>query len=375
MRLRDLAALASQARALKGLPARKAPERIPAPAKRAAKPRIGAKSASPPPSAGRRSLGADLQSRANLASLGREWLRQLQVNARGALSSDAPEYVHQLRVGLRRLRCLYGVLMDVDAARSAPGRRAVADELRWIAGVLGEVRDLDVFAAELLPVAVAALPEPVAAALRQRVARMRSVRRKALRAALGSVRFGRLITLTNALLITPWQELPVAGHGDIGAMVAGSMNRRSTRARQWARRTDREAPEELHRLRIEIKKLRYLGEMIAPLHPGKQAREYLKAVTELQSTLGRMQDIATARQLIRRLAQGRADALSAVLPAMDAAFAEGQTAVLDDIMPAARKYRQAKAFWSDRSRKGRRLNRVGVQAAKQAGRSGGKLPD
>jgi len=351
MRLRDLAALATRGPVLTARSARKAREPLPVAATPAAQPKISLKSANPAPTAGRRPRRADLQTRAGLSSLGREWLSQLQVNARGALSGEAPEYVHQLRVGLRRLRCLYGVLMDVDAARSDPARQAVQDELRWIAGVLGEVRDLDVFSAETLPLAVAALPEPVTAALRQRVARTRAVRRRALEAALGSERFGRLITLTEAILGTPSHGIAIEGQGNIGAVVAQSLNHRSTRARRWARHPDREATEKLHRLRIEIKKLRYLGEMIAPLHRGKEARDYLKAVTELQSTLGRLQDIATARQLIRTLAQGRANALTATLPAMDAALAESQTRVLGDIMPAARKFRQAKPFWSDRSGK------------------------
>jgi CHAD domain-containing protein len=262
--------------------------------------------------------------------------------------------VHQLRVGLRRLRCLYGVLMVVDNAQSDQGRRAVQDDLRWIAGVLGEGRDLDVFSAEMLPVAAAALSEPETAELQQRTARMRSARRRALRTALASVRFDRLTALADAILTTPLHGIPDPRRDDVSAVVAEFMHRRSTRARRWARRPEREAPEKLHRLRIEIKKLRYLGEMLAPCYPGKKAREYLQAVTELQSTLGRLQDIATAQQLIRTLAQGRADGLSEMLPAMDAALAESQTTVLGDIIPAARKFRRAKPFWSDRSRKGGR---------------------
>jgi CHAD domain-containing protein len=267
------------------------------------------------------------------------------------LSSNEPEYVHQLRVGLRRLRCLYGVLMDVDGARSDTGRRTVLDELRWIAGVLGEGRDLDVFAAEMLPVAVAALSKPEAVELERRTARMRSVLRRALRAVLGGVRFGRLTTLTGAILTAPSHEFPTVPRGNISAVVAASMNRRSTRARRWARRPDRKAPEKLHRLRIEIKKLRYLGEMIAPCFPGKATREYLLSVTELQSALGRMQDITTARQLIRTLACAPTKRKSAVLPAVEAAFAERHAVVLREITFAVQEFRQSKPFWHDRSRK------------------------
>jgi CHAD domain-containing protein len=344
-RLKDLAALLAPDPALKIRVARKAQGQILRSAERQATPKLEAKAALPAPSAGRRPRSADLQSQVSLASLGLAWVRQLQVNAGGALSSDAPEYVHQLRVGLRRLRCLFGVLMDGDAARSDIGRRTVQDELRWIAGVLGECRDWDVFAAELLPVAVASLSQQEAVELRRRTARMRSVRRKALRTALGSARFVRLPAMVEAVLAMPLRELPAAAQRDITVLVAEAMHRRSTRACRWARRPDRKAPEKLHRLRIEIKKLRYLGEMIAPCHPDKAAKEYLKSVTELQSALGRMQDITTARQMIRTLACTRTSPMPAVLPAMDSALADRLAKVLEDITEAARGFRQMPAFW------------------------------
>jgi CHAD domain-containing protein len=343
--LRDLADLfgPDPSRNIRG--ARKPQQQILSPERRPAKAGNGARSDSLAPNAGRRPRKADLQSRTSLASLGLEWLRQLQVNARGALSSDEPEYVHQLRVGLRRLRCLYGVLTTVDAAETDPDRRAVLNDLRWIAGALGECRDLDVFAAEMLPVVVAPLPKPEAVELERRTARMRSVRRKALRTALGSARFVQLPALVEAILASPPRELPAASQSCIATLVAEAMHRRSTRARRWARNPDREAPEKLHRLRIEIKKLRYLGAMIAPFHPGKAAQRYLQSVTELQSALGNLQDITTARHLIRTLAITRTNSMSAVLPAMDAALAEKQATVLAEITIAARGFRQMPAFW------------------------------
>ena len=54
---------------------------------------------------------------------------------------DVPDAVHQMRVAIRRMRSAlqaYGGIVDRAATRK------LTDELRWLAGVLGEARDLEV---------------------------------------------------------------------------------------------------------------------------------------------------------------------------------------------------------------------------------------
>ena len=72
---------------------------------------------------------------------------QMQANEAGLCTSRNPEYLHQFRVALRRLRSLYRIyrplLNDSDHA-------ALTTELEWLSGLLGATRDWDVFLHETL---------------------------------------------------------------------------------------------------------------------------------------------------------------------------------------------------------------------------------
>ena len=72
-------------------------------------------------------------------------LNQITANARVLRAARRPEAVHQLRVGVRRLRTAIGLFgpMLADALREA-----IKAELKWITSELGEARYLDVFIAE-----------------------------------------------------------------------------------------------------------------------------------------------------------------------------------------------------------------------------------
>ena len=61
-----------------------------------------------------------------------------------AVRQDAPGAVHQMRVATRRMRSAlqaYGKIIDRAATRE------LTDELKWLAGVLGDARDLEVLRA------------------------------------------------------------------------------------------------------------------------------------------------------------------------------------------------------------------------------------
>ncbi|HSD62075.1 MAG TPA: CYTH and CHAD domain-containing protein, partial [Burkholderiales bacterium] len=78
----------------------------------------------------------------------RACLVQLQANEDGMLEGRDPEYLHQMRVALRRLRSALGMF------RAVLPREALeppAQELKWLAGRLGPARDWDVFLGETLP--------------------------------------------------------------------------------------------------------------------------------------------------------------------------------------------------------------------------------
>jgi CHAD domain-containing protein len=62
--------------------------------------------------------------------------------------------------------------------------------------------------------------------------------------------------------------------------------------------------DERHKLRIQVKKVRYASEFFASLFPRKKADRYLEALRSLQDELGRMHDLEVARDLISTLLTG-----------------------------------------------------------------------
>ena len=70
----------------------------------------------------------------------------LLANAAGSQEVADPEFVHQARVAVRRMRSAARAL-----GRDAGWPASLDDELRWIARLLGAVRDWDVLQAQTLP--------------------------------------------------------------------------------------------------------------------------------------------------------------------------------------------------------------------------------
>jgi CHAD domain-containing protein len=58
---------------------------------------------------------------------------------------------------------------------------------------------------------------------------------------------------------------------------------------------------ELHRLRIQVKKLRYATEFFGSIWPGRRTEHYLSALKDLQQVLGAFHDAAVAEKLIAHL--------------------------------------------------------------------------
>jgi inorganic triphosphatase YgiF len=85
---------------------------------------------------------------AAFVSIMRSCLAQIEGNAQGVATRDDPEWIHQMRIGVRRMRaCLSLARRTIDAARIEPLRV----ELRWLAQSLGPARDLDVFVTSRCP--------------------------------------------------------------------------------------------------------------------------------------------------------------------------------------------------------------------------------
>jgi len=225
-------------------------------------------------------------------------VRQWQANAAAALSfedADAihPDFIHQLRVALRRLRALlklFAPALPVEFVGTWNAR------LRDNANRFGDARDLDVFHTELLePVTPEGLADEASMTrLLQTTTRAREEARHAAVRALDVATQGRLLLELSAdLLQLPNGSLVAAA--DLRTFAGLRMARLRKRARRQYEAASTLEPTHLHTLRIGFKQLRYGIEFFAPLFPAKAVTRYQEGLVNAQTTLGFLQDVDIAR--------------------------------------------------------------------------------
>lgn len=219
----------------------------------------------------------------------------MQRNHAGALGSESPEYIHQMRVATRRLRAalrLFAPVLPPDHAGSwLPSLGEMMDRL-------GRARDLDVLLAEICAPVTAALPdEPRLSTLAGVITERRfAARRHAVRY-LESREFGRLMIGFAALLHTPMlDEAPAVE--PVATFASGRLRRLHRKVRSLADQAHPDHPASLHALRIGIKRLRYALEFFASLARGKARRRRAAWLAKAQGTLGELNDLANAGQLL-----------------------------------------------------------------------------
>ncbi|MBR0568537.1 CYTH and CHAD domain-containing protein [Azoarcus sp. L1K30] len=223
-------------------------------------------------------------------------LRQWQGNVEAATAGhDGPEFIHQLRVALRRLRSLIKLF-----APALPSAFVVEwnERLRDNANRFGETRDLDVLQAELLaPVVADGLADGPGSGLSELLGIVEHAREAARKTALHNLSHsdqGRLMLAFNAALYAlPTSDLIAAV--DLKTFARLQLNRLRKRARRRFETSNTLIPTQLHALRIAMKQLRYGIEFFGALFSTRGVQRYVQGVTDAQATLGFLQDVDVAR--------------------------------------------------------------------------------
>jgi len=273
---------------------------------------------------------------------------QMQANEDGFLAGRDPEYLHQLRVGLRRLRsCVSLVRKHVARERIDP----IAEELRWLGRALNPARDWDVFMSETLPPLLHALHEdPGLAALKARGVRLRRASNAAARHMVRSARYTSVLLAVGAALAREDLAALTAGTGELSEPVltfaTRLVERRDGKLRKRGAALREATPEARHAARIAAKRLRYATEFFASLYPPKRVRRYVAALEDIQDTLGQLNDLATAERLLADVAAGLGPALDArtvgIVTGWCAATMNHGLAGLDKDW---KRFKAAKDFW------------------------------
>ncbi len=237
------------------------------------------------------SLAPDASLKAALHQLVGRGATLLLANAAGSQEVADPEFVHQARVAVRRMRSAARAL-----GRDAGWPASLDDELRWIARLLGAVRDWDVLQAHTAPALLAALP--ATAPLVERAAERRLRDDAALRAALGGARYARL-----ALRLLRWANSAADQGITLGSAAPARLARMHRRLFDAAAFFVALPVRRQHRVRILAKRLRYALDLFASTLPEKRTRRYVERLAHLQDELGALNDAVVASGLLRRLSR------------------------------------------------------------------------
>lgn len=242
----------------------------------------------------RPTLDAGLSTRQAFLQIIRACQAQFEANLAAYLEAGTtpdPEFIHQMRVALRRMRSTFSLFRKV-AGCSVP--EVLGAQIKALANTLGAARNWDVFDTEVLITVDLSRSPPGVDALQSRVARLRAAANRSARQALED-------TATQHLLLdlTAWQW-QVASQTEtsqpLDAFAANTLNKRFRAVRKRAQGYDQASDEERHELRIAVKKLRYARDFLAPRL--EDPDDLQTALEEVQEALGRLNDLATTQALL-----------------------------------------------------------------------------
>jgi len=224
---------------------------------------------------------------ASLIGLLRTQLTQILGHDPGTRLGRDPESLHDMRVATRRSRAL----LHAGRTLVADDTTAFDEELKWLGGVLGSVRDLDVLIDRLQDRA-AKLGAPDAADARPLLRALQGQRSRARRALMRALESDRYLSLLDQFERELETLQPGAGGESLDELAQKQMKKLRKTADALG---DDPADDELHAVRKRGKRARYAAELAG--HD-----KIVRRAKQLQDVLGDHQDAVVAEAALRKLA-------------------------------------------------------------------------
>lgn len=229
-------------------------------------------------------------------------LTQIQANADGVRQQDG-ESVHQMRVGLRRLRLALAIfqslLFPTDPLR---------EELGWLTEQLGLARDWDILAGPIVDNVATALEDPLPVAAIRKAASIEAEKHYQLAAAaVSSERYQQLsAALTRWVENRHWHDSESTTQRkqrknrlpDFADTVLAHYRHSLVKQGKWLPEA---TARKRHKVRIAAKKMRYATEFFQSLYKAKARAPFVAALVDLQDVLGKLNDAASAGRLLQEL--------------------------------------------------------------------------
>ncbi|MFH1602749.1 MAG: CHAD domain-containing protein, partial [Pseudomonadota bacterium] len=271
-------------------------------------------------------------------------MAHLQANEAGFLQGKDPEYLHQMRVAVRRMRACFSLFRPVLPQTAFA---AILAELGRQGAALSAARDWDVFLYETLRALRAQRATDAAlTAFERRSARLRRAHLRAAQEVVASAAWqGLWLELGRLLADGAWAEGQPALAMPAGGFSAELLQRRAAVLEKRGRHLDRLDAAGRHRLRIAAKKLRYAAEFFEALYPKKHVRPYVHSLAQVQQVLGGLNDASTSLRLLSEAFAG-ARLPDPLVEGMIQGWSAAATHLqLDALGPAWDHWQRQKPFW------------------------------
>lgn len=219
---------------------------------------------------------------------------QILRNRDALLVSDDPECAHQMRIGIRRLRA---ALHAFRSAIDSEDLRILDRSIRDLGRIVGETRDRDVLLADIaMPVLGRISDKDTARELEQILNEIAISERDAVRREMEQLSWnGVLFKLALISFGAGWQ--PPEEPANLVEFARKALEKSWKKAQKHARDLDRLNEEQRHRLRKDLKGLRYKAEFFASLFPAGRSRRFIERLRDLQDVFGYLNDVVLARRL------------------------------------------------------------------------------
>ena len=233
-------------------------------------------------------------------------LEQVSGNQDGVAAGEDVESLHQMRVGLRRLRSALGMFKALLALPEG-----LQQELDWLGGALGEARDWDVLAGQTLARLDGEAAADAAALAQAAHAQARAAHAQAAQAVASSRYTAWMLGVQRWLQAGEWcasrtpRQLQRLDAGVLG-FARKTLRADQRRLMKRGRRLLHATPQQRHKVRIAAKKTRYATEFFASLLAGRAVKPYVGRLSALQDELGWLNDVQVADRLLQQLPDGQA---------------------------------------------------------------------
>lgn len=230
-------------------------------------------------------------------------------NEDGARGNVDPEFLHDLRVAVRRTR---SALAQLKGVLDPAAVKRLQAELKWLGRLTGPVRDLDVQRLHLPEYRANLLPEEAQALdpLESFLCDQHAIHRRELVTGLDSPRYRKLLADWQGLVDSPPGGVvdgPLAEEPAVDVVRERIAKLQKKVLKKGKKMGDAASMPALHRLRIDCKKLRYMLELFRSLFVSEEIGAAIKRLRRLQNTLGNINDLDVQQHNLRTYSDAMAE--------------------------------------------------------------------